>query len=158
MQNYSQFLAQAAARPALTPFAAQNADNAVRPEGPLILIAEDNEGNTTMLSVYLQAKGYRLDFAQHGGMVLERVHAQRPALILMDIQMPVLDGLEATQQLRRNPDPTIANIPIIALTALAMPTDRERALAAGANAYISKPIDFTQLMSLVQQFTKSDDA
>ena len=72
--------------------------------------------------------------------------------------MPVLDGLEATQQLRRNPDPTIANIPIIALTALAMPTDRERALAAGANAYISKPIDFTQLMSLVQQFTKSDDA
>jgi CheY-like chemotaxis protein len=75
---------------------------------------------------------------------------ERPALILMDIQMPALDGLEATRRLRAHTD--LANTPIIALTALAMPGDRERCLAAGVNDYLSKPLSLKQLLNLIESY------
>ncbi len=116
-----------------------------------ILIAEDNEANIVTLATYLQAKGYRLTLARHGGEALELARAECPALILMDLQMPVLDGLEATRRLRADSNPQLAHVPIIALTALAMPGDRERSLTAGANEYLSKPVNLKNLVALIQQ-------
>jgi PAS domain S-box-containing protein len=152
MQKYSQVLTGASpatvAAPTQTPAVSQPADA----HAPLILIAEDNEANITMLSLYLNAKGYRLAIARYGGEALDVARSEHPALILMDLQMPVLDGLEATRRLRRETDPRIAGIPIIALTALVMPGDRERAIAAGVNEYMSKPVELSKLAKLIQQF------
>jgi CheY-like chemotaxis protein len=110
---------------------------------PVILLAEDEEHNLYTLSTYLEAKGYQLVVARNGAEALSRIHDSRPDLILMDIQMPGMDGLEAIQRIRS--DPTMATVPIIALTELAMPGDEERCLAAGADAYLSKPVSLTGL-------------
>lgn len=114
---------------------------------PLILIVEDNETNIMMVSSYLQAKGYRALLANNGQQAISLAQAHRPDLILMDIQMPDMDGLEAIQHLRR--DPCLVSVPIIALTALAMTGDRERCLTAGANDYVTKPIKLKQLTELL---------
>jgi PAS domain S-box-containing protein len=98
---------------------------------PLILLAEDNEANISTISSYLTAKGYRVILAKNGEEAIAMAYAESPDLILMDIQMPEVDGLTAIRQLRH--DPNFGNIPIIALTALAMASDRERCLDAGAN-------------------------
>ena len=116
---------------------------------PLILLAEDNEANINTFSSYLQAKGYRLVFATDGQQAIAITKAEHPDLILMDIQMPVIDGLEAIKQIRLDPD--LADIPIIALTALAMAGDRERCLDAGANEYLQKPLKLKQLATSIQQ-------
>jgi CheY-like chemotaxis protein/anti-sigma regulatory factor (Ser/Thr protein kinase) len=116
---------------------------------PLILLAEDNEANIATFSSYLEAKGYRILLATDGQQAIDFAKAEQPDLILMDIQMPVIDGLEAIKQIRL--DPNLVNIPIIALTALAMEGDRDRCLAAGANDYLSKPIKLKQLNLLIQQ-------
>ncbi|MCL4294632.1 MAG: response regulator [Anaerolineae bacterium] len=116
---------------------------------PLILLAEDNEANIETLRPYLGAKGYRLKVARNGSQAVQMAQEERPAVILMDIQMPVLDGLEAIRQLRANGH--FAGVPIIALTALAMPGDRERCLAAGANEYLSKPVSLKDLVELIEQ-------
>ncbi|WP_199310651.1 PAS domain S-box protein [Phormidium tenue] len=116
---------------------------------PLILLAEDNEANIATFSSYLEAKGYRILLATDGQQAINFAKAEQPDLILMDIQMPVIDGLEAIKQIRL--DPNLVNIPIIALTALAMEGDRDRCLAAGANDYLSKPIKLKQLNLLIQQ-------
>jgi CheY-like chemotaxis protein len=110
---------------------------------PLILLAEDNEANISTVSSYLEAKGYRIIFAKNGEEAIALAKTHQPDLILMDIQMPIMDGLEATKQIRL--DPKLVNIPIIALTALAMTGDRDRCLEAGANAYISKPVKLKEL-------------
>ena len=115
---------------------------------PLILLAEDNEANVATFSSYLQAKGYRLVVANDGQQAVAIAKAEHPDLILMDIQMPVMDGLEAIRQIRRDPD--LVDVPIIALTALAMTGDRERCLEAGANDYLSKPIKLRSLTQLMQ--------
>jgi PAS domain S-box-containing protein len=115
---------------------------------PLILLAEDNEANIATISSYLGAKGYRIMSAKDGQEAIALAKSHQPDLILMDVQMPVMDGLEATKQIRL--DPSLVNIPIIALTALAMEGDRDRCLAAGANEYISKPIKLKQLVHLIQ--------
>jgi PAS domain S-box-containing protein len=120
------------------------------PETPLILLAEDNEDSSMLLSEYLETKGYRVAIARNGSEAIERVRATVPALILMDIQMPGMDGLEAIRHIRADAD--LAHIPIVAVTALAMAGDRERCIAAGANEYISKPISLKQLMNLVKQY------
>ena len=91
--------------------------------GPLLLLAEDNELNVTTIVDYLHAKGYRLAIAGNGAEALSCARALHPALILMDIQMPGMDGLEATRRLRAESDPTVAATPVIALTALTMPGD-----------------------------------
>ncbi len=116
--------------------------------GPLILIAEDNEANIETLSDYLTLKGYRLMFASNGIDAIAFAKEHRPDVILMDVQMPEMDGLEATRCIRQDAD--IASIPIIALTALAMEGDRDRCLAAGANEYISKPVSLKQLTQLIE--------
>jgi signal transduction histidine kinase/CheY-like chemotaxis protein len=123
---------------------------AIAPDNaPLILLAEDNEANIQTFSCYLTAINYRVIIARNGLEAIAQAKANLPDIILMDIQMPIMDGLEATKQIRL--DPNLVNIPIIALTALAMEGDRERCLAAGANEYLAKPIKLRQLNSAIQQ-------
>ncbi|MDJ0702385.1 MAG: response regulator [Leptolyngbyaceae cyanobacterium MO_188.B28] len=116
---------------------------------PLILLAEDNEVNIRTISSYLSAKGYRLLLSNNGQDAIKLAQSEAPDLILMDIQMPHMDGLEAMQRIRH--DPNLIDVPIIALTALAMNGDRERCLAAGANDYLSKPVKLKQLANVIQQ-------
>ena len=118
-----------------------------RVKPPLILLAEDNEANISTTSSYLGAKGYDLIVAKDGLEAINLAATAKPDLILMDIQMPNVDGLEAMRQIRQNP--ALATVPIIALTALAMPTDQDRCLAAGANRYLSKPISLKQLSQMM---------
>jgi CheY-like chemotaxis protein len=114
----------------------------------VILLAEDNEGSINTVSDYLLAKGYRVIVARNGEEAIQRVEEGKPDLILMDIQMPGMDGLEATRKIRADTD--LMDIPIIALTALAMPGDRERCLEAGANDYVSKPVSLRDLVKRVE--------
>jgi CheY-like chemotaxis protein len=100
------------------------------------------------VSSYLKVKGYRVLLAKDGKEAIALTKAHKPDLILMDIQMPVMDGLEATQQIRL--DPNLVDIPIIALTALAMAGDRERFLEAGASDYLAKPVKLKNLAKMVQ--------
>ncbi|MEO1133801.1 MAG: response regulator, partial [Cyanobacteria bacterium J06639_1] len=116
---------------------------------PLILMAEDNEANINTISSYLKAKGYRLIFAKNGNEAVQLARSETPDLILMDIQMPDMDGFEAMQHIRR--EPHLADVPIVALTALAMSGDRDRCLDAGANDYLSKPIRLKQLVTTIQK-------
>jgi signal transduction histidine kinase/CheY-like chemotaxis protein len=113
------------------------------PKQPLVLVAEDNAANLMAVADYLTANGYQVVAARNGAEALAQTRASHPDVVLMDIQMPGMDGLEATRCIRA--DPTIATIPIIALTALAMPGERERCLAAGATVYLSKPIRLKEL-------------
>jgi CheY-like chemotaxis protein len=115
---------------------------------PLILMAEDNEDNIATVIDYLMLKGYRVVVARNGLEAFERTREEVPDLILMDIQMPKMDGLETTRRLRHDPD--LKEIPIIALTALVMPGDREHCLAAGANEYLSKPVSLKVLVSAIE--------
>ncbi|MFM7886951.1 MAG: ATP-binding protein, partial [Pseudanabaena sp.] len=118
-------------------------------EAPLILIGDDNEANITKFSGYLEAKGYRMILAKDGKEVIDLTKKHLPDLILMDIQMPIIDGLEAAKQIRL--DPQLAHIPIIALTALAMSGDREKCLESGANEYLTKPIRLKNLDQSIRQ-------
>ncbi len=116
---------------------------------PLILIVEDNVLNVNTIESYLTAKGYRSIVANDGQAAIELTQKHHPDLILMDIQMPGMDGLEAIVKIRRNTQ--LVAIPIIALTALAMDGDREKCLRAGANDYFTKPVKLRQLHSTIQQ-------
>lgn len=115
-----------------------------------ILLAEDNEDNIVTVADYLMFKRFRVLVARTGAQCLRIAAAERPDAILMDIQMPELDGLAAIEQLRSMPG--VAHIPIVALTALAMAGDRERCLQAGANEYLSKPVSLRELVHLLEQF------
>ncbi len=118
-------------------------------QASLILLVEDNQANVITISSYLQAKGYRFICAHNGKEAIALAQSELPHLILMDIQMPEMDGLEAIQHIRQIP--TLQTIPIIALTALAMDGDRERCLAAGANEYMSKPVKLRELSLRINQ-------
>lgn len=136
-------------RPVPAPYTtAPSVGGTTRDNRPLILIVEDNETNIRTLVDYLTAKGVRLEVARTGADVMPMVRIQRPDLILMDIQMPDMDGITAIRLLRA--DERFSTIPIIALTALAMPGDRERTLAAGANDYISKPLSLKRLVQMIE--------
>ncbi|MEZ4727282.1 MAG: diguanylate cyclase [Caldilineaceae bacterium] len=115
---------------------------------PLILLVEDNEIGIEAMQDYLAAHDYRVIVARNGEEAIAQTNQYHPDLILMDIQMPDMDGLEATSRIRAQDEFT--HVPIIALTALAMPGDRERCIQAGANAYLSKPVSMKQLMSVIQ--------
>lgn len=117
---------------------------------PLILLVEDNEANISMLSPYLEAKGYKILLAQDGEEAINMAITHHPDLILMDIQMPGMDGIEAMRQIRL--DPNLVNVPIIVLTALVMTGDRHRCLQAGANEYLAKPMKLKQLTATIQEF------
>jgi PAS domain S-box-containing protein len=119
-------------------------------KAPLILLAEDNEANIQTFNSYLTAIKYRVIISRNGLEAVAQAKANLPDIILMDIQMPTMDGLEAIKQIRL--DPSLINIPIIALTALVMEGDRERCLAAGANEYLSKPVKLRELNITIQKF------
>jgi CheY-like chemotaxis protein len=115
---------------------------------PTILLVEDTKEVTMMVKDYLELAGYRVATAQDGVDAIVQAKLVRPNLILMDVQMPRMDGLEATRKLRSEPD--FRYTPIIALTALAMPSDRERCLEAGMDEYISKPVNLKALVKMIQ--------
>ncbi len=108
------------------------------PAGPIILLAEDNEANVQTIGGYLEDKGNMMHYARNGLEAVKLARELQPEVILMDIQMPVMDGLTAICEIRA--DAAIKNIPIVALTALAMPGDRERCIEAGATHYMTKPV------------------
>ena len=112
-----------------------------------ILLVEDNEINRDMLSRRLERKGYEVAIAVNGAEAVAKVHSERPDLVLMDLHMPVLDGWQATQQIKA--DPKTQMIPVIALTADAMAGEREKAIAAGCDDYDTKPIDLPQLVAKI---------
>lgn len=125
-----------------------------------ILIIEDNPANLELMQYLLEAFGYSPVTAIDGAQGLEAARAEPPDLIVCDIQMPVFDGYEVLRQLRA--DPELADIPILAVTALAMVGDRDKILAAGFNGYISKPIvpeSFVEQLKphLVQRGSRSMD-
>jgi two-component system cell cycle response regulator DivK len=115
----------------------------------LILIVEDNEKNLKLVRDLLQVKGYRTLEAGTAELGIELARAHTPHLILMDIQLPGMDGATALGQLKV--DPRMAQIPVIALTAFAMPDDRQRFHAAGFDGYLVKPIDIRKLLEVVRE-------
>lgn len=123
---------------------------------PLILIAEDNEANLSTIVEYLEVKGYRVAIAMTGREAVKLAHQLQPDLIVMDIQMPEMDGLEATRRIRA--ESALSQIPIIALTSLAMPGDRERCLAAGVNEYLTKPVSLKKLVSAIALYLNQVNA
>ncbi|MBD2186946.1 response regulator [Pseudanabaena mucicola] len=120
-----------------------------RLNAPVILLVEDNEANVLTVSSYLTERGYQILIAKNGQEAIAMAQAMQPHLIVMDVQMPIMDGLEATKQIRQIPH--LINIPIIALTALAMPEDHERCIQAGANSYLVKPVSLSQLINTMRQ-------
>jgi CheY-like chemotaxis protein len=118
-----------------------------------LLIVEDNEMNRDMLSRRLQRRGFAIIIATDGGAGVAMARAEHPDLILMDMSLPVIDGWEASRQLKA--DPATAGIPIIALTAHAMMSDRDKALQAGCNDYDTKPVDLPRLMGKIDALLNS---
>ncbi|MCC6391031.1 MAG: response regulator, partial [Bryobacterales bacterium] len=118
--------------------------------GPSILVVEDNHVNQKVVTAILRKRGYHVDVANHGREALEYLDLLAYSLVLMDVQMPILDGLETTRVIRR--DKRFANLPIVAMTAHAMSGDRERCLAAGMNGYLAKPLNPTTLLRVVEEF------
>ena len=113
-----------------------------------ILYIEDNEDNIYMLSQRLGRKGYEVIVARDGSQGVAMARSETPALILMDLSLPELDGWEATRQLKSSPETQA--IPVIALSAHAMAGDRDRALAAGCDEYDSKPVDLPRLLEKIE--------
>lgn len=117
-----------------------------------ILLVEDNEDNRDMLSRRLERKGFIVSLAVDGEDGINKAKAELPDLILMDMSLPVMDGWEATQALKKIPETT--NIPVVALTAHAMSSDREKAMAAGCDDYDTKPVDFVRLLDKISRLTQ----
>jgi len=117
--------------------------------GERVLVVEDNDKNMKLLRDVLQATGYTTLEATTGEEALELALAHEPALVLMDVQLPGIDGVEALEQLRQ--DGRTSSIPVLAVTAQAMSGDRDRFLAAGFDGYLSKPVDVAELLQTVRE-------
>lgn len=115
-----------------------------------ILLVEDNAVNQRVVMTVLKKRGYEIDVASNGIEALAKLEQRSYAIILMDVQMPVMDGLEATRKLRL--DPRWNDVPVIAMTAHAMSGDKERCIAAGMNAYISKPVHSAHLIATIEAY------
>lgn len=120
---------------------------------PTILIVEDNEMNRDMLRRRLSRKGYSVLVAQDGVEGLSVARSESPDLIIMDLSLPIVDGWEASRRLKA--DSTTSAIPIIALTAHAMSTDKEKALAAGCDDFDTKPVDFARLVNKIDRMIEA---
>jgi len=120
-----------------------------------ILLVEDNPINQEVALGFLHKLGLQADVAQHGEQALQRLQSENYALVLMDIQMPVMDGVMATQAIRRLPAP-LSQVPIVAMTADAMQGDREKYLAAGMDAYVTKPIVLQELETVLSRWLASE--
>lgn len=121
-----------------------------------ILVIEDHAPNATLVVDLLSFYGFRVSWAQDGEKGLEMLKSDRPDLILMDIQMPKMDGYALTRQLKA--DEETKAIPIVALTACAMVGDAERALAAGCDGYLTKPVNTRELPKTVKRFLQGEAA
>jgi two-component system cell cycle response regulator DivK len=117
--------------------------------GKPVLIVEDNEKNMKLFRDVLQATGYSTLEATTGEEAVELALSEAPALVLMDVQLPGIDGVEALERLRQNERTT--SIPVLALTAQAMSGDRERFLEAGFDGYLAKPVDVGELIETVRE-------
>ncbi len=117
--------------------------------GKVILHVEDNEYNRKIVRDLLSKTGYELIEANNGEVALDALARQRPDLILMDVQLPKLSGLEVTRRIRSDPD--LAAIPVIAITSFALSGDDRRALEAGCNAYIAKPFRPRELLEMIRR-------
>jgi CheY-like chemotaxis protein len=115
------------------------------------MIADDNETVLQMVADFLETKQYRVLKVRSGIELLERVTEVHPDILLVDIQMPDMDGLETIRCIRAHTDPLIAVLPVIAITALVMPGDCELCLQAGANEYMSKPLKLLELVAAIQK-------
>ncbi len=121
-----------------------------------VLIIEDNENNSYMMRFIVGKLGHRVLEARDGAAGVATALAERPDLILMDIQLPVLDGYAATRQIRRSPG--LESVPIIAVTSYAMVGDKDKALAAGCTAYVEKPINPPAFIAVLERFLRSEGA
>jgi two-component system cell cycle response regulator DivK len=121
-----------------------------------ILLVEDNEMNRDMLTRRLQRRGYEVVIAVDGGQGLAMAQSESPALILMDISLPVLDGWETTRRLKKAPE--TKSIPIIALTAHAMRGDRERCIEAGCDDFDTKPVEIVRLVGKIETLLQRSKA
>jgi len=119
---------------------------------PKILLVEDNEMNRDMLTRRLEKRGYTIVIAVDGGAGVTLAKSELPDLILMDMSLPVLDGWDATKQVKA--DPATANIPVIALTAHAMEGDRQKALGAGCDDFDTKPVELNRLLLKIEDLLK----
>jgi CheY-like chemotaxis protein len=115
-----------------------------------ILLIEDNEQNRYLATFLLETRGHGVSAAVDGPQGIRQARQQRPDLVLLDIQLPTMDGYAVARALRADPD--LAAIPIVAVTSYAMPGDREKALAAGCTGYIEKPIDPDTFVDEIERF------
>ena len=125
-------------------------------KGKTVLLVEDNEDNRIVYSTILRHFGYEVIEALNGEEGIAKARADQPDLILMDISIPIIDGWEATQVLKH--DPATRNIPIIALTAHALASDREKAMEVGCDGYLAKPCEPRAVVAEVQRFLGKDSA
>lgn len=137
------------ADPATAPPAAPPTAPPIVSDQPVIVLAEDHPATVELLTHYLQQQGYQVVVAWDGAAAVARTQELHPAAVIMDIQMPEMDGIEATRRIRANP--ALTYIPIIAVTALAMPGDEERCRAAGADVYLSKPVSLRRLVTTLAE-------
>jgi two-component system, cell cycle response regulator DivK len=115
-----------------------------------ILVVEDQEDNRRILRDLLTNSGYKLVEAEDGEQALAMAERQRPDLILMDVQIPLLDGYEVTRRLKA--DPQLRAIPVIAVTSYALSGDESKARAAGCNGYVSKPYSTRELLAMIREY------
>ena len=129
---------------------------AMATNGKTVLLVEDNEDNRIVYSTILRHFGYAVSEALNGEEGIAKARSERPDLILMDISIPIIDGWEATQVLKH--DPVTRDIPIIALTAHALASDREKAMEVGCDGYLAKPCEPRAVVAEVQRFLGKDAA
>lgn len=143
-------------------FSKPNKEQHVQTNAPLnrlnILLAEDDPINQKVLKQILKEKGHQVEVVSNGQEALEQYKQGKYNVVLMDIQMPMMDGLEATSKIRAAENPTLRKTPIIALTAYALKGDRERFLAMGMDDYIAKPVDMAELFALLDRFGHDEEA
>ncbi|WP_457422215.1 response regulator [Roseateles sp. P5_E7] len=113
-----------------------------------VLLVEDNDLNAYLARYVLEADGFEVEWVVNGQLALEAAAARRPDIILMDMRMPVLDGYDATRRLKA--DPALCDVPVLAMSAQALPEEKTRALAAGCDAHIDKPIDVATLAAQIR--------
>lgn len=129
-------------------------------EGYRILLVEDNELNMEIATEILTEEGFSIETAENGAVAVDMVEGSKPGdydLILMDVQMPVMDGYEATRRIRKLPVPELANIPIVAMTANAFEEDKRLAMESGMNEHIGKPVDVKRLMQILTMYLKETE-
>ena len=117
-----------------------------------VLIVEDDRNIAELLQMYLEKEGYAVTVAADGGQGLAKFRAIKPDLVLLDVMMPVMDGLTATKTIRALPRPDAATIPIIAMTANAFQEDAQKCYDAGMNAHIGKPLEMDKVVTVISQF------